>query len=73
MPAETRRLELDDDGTLWRQGRETARRLIEPRRLGHVAAPLTSWRVSRLREAEFLELQDIWFDSVRFAEGCRHV
>jgi hypothetical protein len=69
--AETRRLAVDEEGRLWRKGRETARRLIEPRCLGHVTEPLTSWRVSRPLEREFEDLLDAWEDSVSFALACR--
>lgn len=69
--AETRRLALDNDGTLWRKGRETSRRLTEPRRLGHVTEPATSWLVSRPLWREFDRLQAEWFDASSYGLACR--
>jgi hypothetical protein len=69
--AETRRLAVDEEGRLWRKGRETARRLTEPRCLGHVADPATTWRVGDSCWAEFEELLDAWEDSVSFGRACR--
>jgi hypothetical protein len=69
--AETERLGVRDDGAVVRKGQETTRRITEPRVLGVIDDPATSYRVSAPLSAEFERLRDEWESELRYSRDCR--